>query len=301
MGWISLIFFSLITGFLPLSFIYLIGTFLGKLGYYLAFRQRKIALESLNVAFPDLSREVKERIVLDFFIFMVQGSLELFYYKDNTKKLQDVRIEGRHYLEEALQLGKGVIALSAHLSNFPLMAIKLAQEGYPMNVIARPMRHEKSGDYIHRFRTEIGVKTIFSYPRKQCVNKTLNVLRNNEIVMIQMDQNFGTGGVWVNFFGKLAATPVGPLVFARRSGAAIVPMYIIREGRGKYCIKMFSQENLEVADDKDELLLLNAIKFTQIIEGWVRQYPSQWTWIHRRWKSQPSEKMMQQKFKVQRQ
>jgi len=123
-------------------------------------------------------------------------------------------------------------------------------------------------------------------------------LRNNEIVVIQVDQNFGTGGVWVKFFGKLAATPVGPITLALRTKAAIVPAYMIRESRGKHQLKIFSEKELIVKENKNETILLNAIELTRVIEGWIREFPSQWAWVHRRWKSRPSEQVKESRFKV---
>jgi KDO2-lipid IV(A) lauroyltransferase len=160
------------------------------------------------------------------------------------------------------------------------------------------MRDTKAGSYLHDLRTNAGVKTIYSYPRKACVSSIVKALRDKELVIIQMDQNFGTGGVWVKFFGELAATPVGPIVFALRTGAPVVPVYIYREAKGKHCIKFFPEEELIVTEDKDKTILLNAIKFTRVIESWIRTVPVQWGWIHRRWKSRPSEKIKAMKYRI---
>ncbi|MBU2251327.1 MAG: lysophospholipid acyltransferase family protein, partial [Candidatus Omnitrophica bacterium] len=156
----------------------------------------------------------------------------------------------------------------------------------------------KTSDYIHTLRTAAGVKTIFSYPRRECVNGIIRALANNEIVLMQMDQNFGTGGVWVKFFGKLAATPVGPVVLALRTQSSVVPAYIYREARGKHRVKIFPEEELIITADKNETVLINVIKLTRIIEQWVKKEVSQWSWIHRRWKSRPSKEVEKISFKI---
>ena len=179
------------------------------------------------------------------------------------------------------------------------MIFKLVQEGYKIHVVARPLRDRKTDDYIHGLREKTNIKTIFSYPRKECISRVIRVLRNKEIVMIHMDQNFGTGGVWVRFFNKLAATPVGPIVFALRTNAPVVPMNIIRRSRGKHSIEIFPEVELDRKKNRDETILVNAAKFTKLIESWVKEYPSHWEWIHRRWKSRPSEKIRKAKFKIQ--
>jgi KDO2-lipid IV(A) lauroyltransferase len=298
LGWISLRVFTLINGILPLKFNYFLGKILGKVAYLLVLRHKKVALESLSIAFPQLSSKERKKIVSDFFIFMAQSSLELLHYLRNSHNLENVKIKGKENLDKALRKKRGVIILTAHFGNFPLMSLKLVKEGYPVNVVARPMRDRKAGSYIHSLRTKAGVKTIFSYPRRECVNNIIKALRNNEIVIIQMDQNFGTGGVWVKFFNKLAATPVGPIVFSLRTKSAIVPAYICREKVFSHLIKIFPEEDLIITEDRNKTVLLNAAKFTRIIEGWIKECPSQWSWIHRRWKSRPSKEVKQLKFKV---
>jgi KDO2-lipid IV(A) lauroyltransferase len=298
LGWISLKIFSSLNATLPLKTSYFLGKVLGKIAYLLVLRHRKIALESLSIAFPNLSEEERKKIASDFFIFMAQSSLELLYFLKNPSNLENVSIEGKENLDKALERKKGVIILTAHFGNFPLMSLKLVKEGYTVNVVARPMRDEKAGSYIHSLRTKAGVKTIFSYPRKECVQGIIKALRNNEIVIIQMDQNFGTGGVWVKFFGKLAATPVGAIVLGLRTKATILPSYIFRKGMGEHCIKVLPNEDLIITKDKDETVLLNAIKFTRIIESWIKEAPYQWGWIHRRWKSRPSELVKKMRFKI---
>lgn len=287
-----------INGALPLGFNYFLGSILGSLAYYLVVRHRRIALESLDVAFAEKSTRERKRIARGFFIFMAQASFELLYYLRHPEKLSDVYIEGRQHLDAALAKGKGIILVTAHIGSFPLLSLKLAREGYHVHFVTRPMRDPRAGDYLHELRTNAGVKTIFSYPRRECVHNIIAALRRNEIVIMQMDQNFGSGGVWVKFFGKLAATPIGPISLAMRTQAAIVPAYIYQDSKTKHCLKIFAEEKLQVFEDKDETILRNAIILTRIIEQWICQHPCQWGWIHKRWKSRPSEKIKALKFKV---
>jgi KDO2-lipid IV(A) lauroyltransferase len=223
----------------------------------------------------------------------------LFYFLNNLSQVRKkVSIVGVGNLKKALEKKKGVIALTGHFGNFPLLCLRLKEEGFVVNTMTRPMRDEKASDFFHKLRTEVGVKTIFSYPRREAVFGSLEALNNNEIIVLQMDQNFGTGGVWVNFFGKLAATPIGPIILALRSKAAIVPMFIVRNGQGKYTLFIEEEVSLEQRDDKDEAVLASAIKFTNIMEDWIRKYPQLWAWLHRRWKSRPTDKEFKAKYKV---
>jgi KDO2-lipid IV(A) lauroyltransferase len=300
LAWFATRIFTSLASMFSLPYTYNIGKALGSTAYTVLMHHRKIALESLSVAFPQKSLAEKKEIARNFFIFMVQSSFELLHFLKNPGQLDNVRIEGRRYLDEALSYKKGVIILTAHLGNFPLLSLKLAKEGYSVYFVTRPMRDEKASDYIHKLRTDAGVKTIFSYPRKKCITEIIRALGNDEIVIMQMDQNFGTGGVWVKFFGTLAATPVGPIVLALRTKAMVLPAYIYRESEGKHCIRIFPSESLILTPDSDETILLNTIRFTRIIEGWIREFSSQWGWIHRRWKSRPSEQMKDLKFKIEK-
>lgn len=287
-----------VNGVLPLGFNYFLGSVLGRLAYCIVLRHRRVAMESLAVAFPEKSPGQRRQIARDFFVFMAQASFGLLYYLRHPERLSDVHVEGINHIDEALAKGKGVVLVSAHIGSFPLLSLKLASLGYPVNFVTRPMRDSRAGDYLYELRTKAGVKTIFSYPRRECVQDIIVALRRNEVVILQMDQNFGSGGVWVKFFGKLAATPVGPISLALRTQAAVVPAYIYQQSMDRHCIKIFSEERIVLFEDKDETILRNAIRLTRIIEGWIREHPCQWGWIHKRWKSRPSEQVQCLKFKV---
>ncbi len=297
-GWIFTRLLTSFSGSISLELNYKLGRLLGQIAYLAVRRHRRISLESLKIAFPDMPAWQRKKISRDFFIFMAQGSFELLHILKNPRQLANIRVEGKEYLDQALKAKQGVILLTAHIGNFPLMSLKLAKQGYNVHFVTRPMRDEKASDYIHKLRTAAGVKTIFSYPRRECVNAIIRALADNQIVIMQMDQNFGTGGLWVKFFGKLAATPTGPVVLALRTKAAVVPAYIFREKTGFHCINILPEEKLILTQDKEETILLNTIKFTRLIESRIRLKPCQWGWIHRRWKSQPSEKIKALKFKI---
>jgi len=292
--------FNAFIGRLTLQEIERLSAFLGKIGDTFAVGPRRIVTANLNIAFPGKTLQEKERLTRQFFGVFAVSSLELLYFINHRDLLDThVTLKGREHLEEAFSRGKGVIAITAHLGSFPLMLAKLVREGFPTYVIARPLRDEKSNDYIHRMRSDAGVKTIFSYPRNACVAQTIKTLRENAIVCMLMDQNFGTGGVWVDFFGHLAATPTGAVVFALRTGAAVLPMFIVREKAGVHTVHIEKRVEIRVCENNEETLLINTASFSKIIEQWIRRYPSHWGWIHKRWKSRPSKEVMEKAYRVQ--
>ena len=300
MGRVALKLFNAFMGRLTLREIEQLSKGLGKIGFLVARGPRRIVSENLETAFPRRTKQERDYLTKQFFYVFGAGSLELLHFLKHPELVDtNVTLHGREYLEEAFSLGKGVIAITAHFGNFPLMLAKLAREKFPTYVIARPLRDEKSGDYIHQMRNEAGIKTIFSYPRKECVNATIKTLRDNKLVCMLMDQNFGTGGVWVDFFGKLAATPTGAIVFALRTSAAVVPMFIVREKPGHHVVYIERKVELKACEKNEEALLINTASFSKIIERWVVRYPDHWGWIHKRWKSRPSKEMAKDPYRVQ--
>lgn len=291
LGWLALKLVSGLSKITPLALVDFIADAFGNLGYFVAAKPRKTSIDSLKVAFGN-SKSDKElhEIARKSFCGMVKSAFELLAILERPHLLKNkVKFQGLEYVDKALSKGKGVIVLTAHFGNFPLMTTAFAKLGYPSNVMMRYMRDERANKVFQEKRDQAGIKSIYTSPRQACVNETLSVLRRNELVFMQMDQNFGTGGVFVDFFGKKAATPVGPIIFAQRSECAIVPMFIVRQPDNTYKIIIEEEHSLKQGKDKDETILINAQALTDISEKYIREFPQEWGWMHRRWKSRPTE------------
>jgi len=289
LAWLGLNLCSLIIRVIPDGCLYAFARNIASLAFILAVKQRRIALESLSIAFGrEKSQAEIEGIAKDCFIYMAKSAVELIYLMDKPLLLKErVEITGRENLDKALVQGRGVILISAHFGNFPLLLGRLAQDGYKVGGIMRPMRDARVEKIFLEKRNRFGVKTIYSQPRNECVNNTISTLRNNELVFIPVDQNFGTGGVFVNFFGMKAATATGPVILAQRTKAALVPCFIIRQPGDRH--KVIFEPALELKEGRDpqDTILVNIQAITDVIESYIRKYPAEWGWIHRRWKSKP--------------
>ncbi len=286
-GWIGLNLCSLIIKIIPARYLYGVASNMAFLGYRFAKKQRKIALESLNIAFgKEKSPQELEQIAKDCFTYMAKSGIELLSLMDRPDLLKKrADLAGKENLDNALARGNGVILVSAHFGNFPLMMAALALSGYKIAGIMRPMRDNHAEKFFMQKRRKMNIKTIYSQPRNTCVSDTIKALRNNELVFIPIDQNFGTGGVFVDFFGQKAATATGPVVLAQRTKAALLPCFIVRQENDRQKIIFEPELDLEGGKDPQDSILINIQRLTCIIESYIRKYPAEWGWIHRRWKS----------------
>lgn len=289
---------------IPGKWLYGFAKALSTIGYFIARKHRMVALESLKIAFgQDKSDQEIERIARDCFTFMAKSGAEVVFLMDRPETLKSrIRIIGKENLDLALSKGRGVVLVSAHFGNFPLLLARLVLAGYHTAGIMRPMRDERAEKNFQAKRKRLGIKTIYSQPRRACIEDSLRTLKNNEVLFVPIDQNFGTGGIFVDFFGRKAATATGPVVLAQRTGAAIIPCFIVRQKDDTHTIIIEPALELDPSskDGKvyplglgegkanQEMVNINIQKLTGIIESYIRKYPAQWGWIHRRWKSRPN-------------
>lgn len=255
-------------------------------------RKKRIILENLHTAFSGEKTEKEiDGIFRQYFDNIGFGMVELIYFLDRPQKIMEkVAIEGKENLDEALRKGQGAILLSAHFGDFILMYLRMAMAGYKVNCIMRRMKDEQFEGYISDYLDQNGIQKIYSLPYRRCVARSLKSLHDNQILFMLLDQNYGAGGrVFVDFFGRPAATATGPVVFSYRSGAPILPVFIVRDGvGGRHKITIGAPIKLEAAQGEPSGLARNISQLTKIIEGYIRRYPSEWGgWMHRRWKSKP--------------
>ena len=260
------------------------------LGFTFTVRQRRVAKESLRIAFRgEKSKEEMDRIIKTCFYHFGRGMIEMLYCMSHPQLInKKVSFEGLEHIDRALKEGNGVIAVTAHFGNFPLMMLAFAHRKYKVSCVIRPTRDEEVEKFLQQKRDQAGLKTVYAVPRQQTVVESLKILRNNEVLFVPLDQNFGSGGgVFVDFFGQKAATATGPAVFAIRTQAAIIPMFIVHEDTDKH--KVIIEEPIEIkeGEDEKETVFRTTSQITHLIEQYIRRYPTEWAWMHRRWKSKP--------------
>lgn len=269
---------------LPLKLSLKIGSALGYFAYYLLPEQRRIALENLKFAFKDKDGRELKRISRLVFENLGKNLVELLYFpkinKDNIDRL--VSISGLEKIDALLKKGKGAIMVLGHLGNWEMFAAYFGLKGYPSHAIARNMRFSKYNDWINELRRKKNVRIIL---RQSSAKDLLRILNSNQLLGILPDQDVDSiDGVFVDFFGRKAYTPVGPVALALASGAALVPCCIFRKNSYHHII-VDQPIELTKTGDKARDLLVNTEKWQKRIESYIRLHPEQWVWMHKRWKT----------------
>lgn len=271
----------------PLRVGLFIGGGLGVLAYYFVRKERLKTLANLRLAFgKEKSEKEIERIGRRVFANLGKNLVELVNFPKINRKNIDSLIEdkGLHKIDKALAKGKGVIILASHFGNWEFLAACLTTKGYSGPVIARRLRFEKYDRLLNRLRASKHVDIIY---RDESPKKILRTLKKGGMIGVLADQDVDSvEGVFVDFFGKLAYTPIAPVSLAMATGAAMLPCFLVREGK-KRAFVVEDPVELEVTGNKERDIAVNTEKWSKVLESYIRKYPDQWVWMHRRWKTRP--------------
>jgi KDO2-lipid IV(A) lauroyltransferase len=267
---------------LPKSVAAFLGRGIGVMCFLFLGSRRRLAKSNLSIAFPEMSESDRSAIVRKAWENIGQTAVEFVRMprlKNNTLE-DDFMVDGRQNLEAALKVNKGVIIATLHLGNWEMLAVGTRLIAGSGTAIARPMKNPYVEAWVQGKRSGAGVPIIL---HRQAVRASLKILRDNKVIGILLDQNLYTGGVFVDFFGRPAATTTLPALLQDRTGAPIVVSYCYREN-GKFKL-VYEPPLVFPSDGTPEARILNN---TQIIsnhlENIVRKHPDKWFWIHNRWK-----------------
>jgi len=275
-------------GLLPRPLARAKGIALGLLVYLLHGRLRRVGMRNLALAFPQMSARERRRILRGVFVSLGRQLAEvcLFprYTLENVGKI--VIYDGFENFERALARGKGVLFLTAHLGGWELSAFAHSLHGHPLWIVTRSLDNPLVDHLLHGYRTMHGNRTV---DKDDFVRGLLAAMKAGEVVGILMDTNMTPPqGVFVDFFGLPAFTASGLARIALRTGAAVVPGFTIWDpALRKYRLRFDPAVDLIRSGDIEKDVVANTAHFTKIIEEYVRRYPDQWLWVHRRWKTRP--------------
>ena len=271
---------------LPLRLALCVGDALGLLIYALWGSRRNIALYNIRSAvergaltLSENPRAVIRRNFRNLGKFIVEVNKIYYGFADSIFKTVDLR--GAENFAKAQRKRKGVIFITGHCGNWELMAVYLSMTLGRASIIARKQNNEYVNRFIERTREKYGNHIIY---KQGALRQILASLKKKEAVAILMDQSvIKSEGLIIHFLGKNAYAMKTPAIIARKTGAAVVPLFIRRTGTG-HIIEIQEEIPLVEAGDGDTALLHDTINFSRPIEEYIEKYPSDWLWIHKRWK-----------------
>src|SRR5580693_402729 len=270
----------------PMARAFAIG--LAQMVYLLHVRLRRVGMRNLALAFPEKSEAERARILRGEFTSLGRQLAELCQFPRYTlENIEQVVVyDGLENFERAYARGKGVLFLTAHFGGWELSAFAHSLHGHWLHVVMRPMDNPYLDRLLQSYRTMHGNKVV---PKDDFVRGLLAAMRAGETVGILMDTNMTPPqGVFVDFFGIPACTASGLARIALRTDAAVVPGFTIWDpALRKYRLRFDPAINLVRTGDDDADAVANTALFTKVIEDYVRRYPDQWLWVHRRWKTRP--------------
>lgn len=260
---------------------------LAALSYCFWPRLRTVGLFNLQLAFPEWSEGERRRVMFSVFRNLGRTLADFAHFpKLNRGNIERLLVyDGFENFERAQNQGKGVLFLTAHFGNWELGSFAHGIYGYPCNFVVRRLDNPLIDVRINSIRCLSGGKAI---EKRDFARQALRALQHGEPVGVLIDQNMlPSEGVFVNFLGRPACTTTGPARIARKTGAAIVLGLVIWDKRvRKYRLRFEPVEWINCQDAEEEIAL-NTANFTRLIEEYVRRYPDQWLWVHRRWKTRP--------------
>jgi KDO2-lipid IV(A) lauroyltransferase len=277
--------FSFLANLLPENFALWLGRQLGEAWYYLDFEHRKVAIRNLRTAFGQeksvgairgIAKRTFQNLGMTAFEFFRIPRMDMKQFK------KKVRIEGLAEALALLEKKKGALLLISHFGNWELMGLMSKVIGNPIMVLAKPMKKNQWVDqFVTKIRNASGLEVISTVNASR---KVIRALSQNRVVGILIDQRAKRSeGVWVDFFGRKAPTTPGLAVLAMKTGAPVLPVFMVRDGFHTHRLLVKKPLELIHTGDIKKDVEANTQLFNHHLESMIRQYPDQWFWVHRRW------------------
>jgi KDO2-lipid IV(A) lauroyltransferase len=265
-----------------------IGKLIGRVMYALDAKHRKIAVKNIERAegMPKREKDI-HRLVRRVYEHFAVGAIEtLLIPRMMSRGDLDriVKLEDFHHLDAALAKGRGAIVVLAHMGNWEVGGLAVSRKGYDLSSIARPIENPYLDAYVNRLRKSTGQEII---PKHRAVRSMAESLKANKILAILADQNARKNGIFVPFFGRPASTVRSPALMALKYGAPILAVNLFRSGRNEYRCVMTPEIPIPRGLDREKTVEKITADVTARLEGFIREHPEQWMWLHARWKTKP--------------
>lgn len=266
------------------------GIFFGWIMHRILKFRYRIIVNHLNVIFESSkSKEEIEELVKAIYRHLGLVLIELLRLP-RMKRSEINRktiIHNEEYVQQALARGKGVFILAGHIGNWELVGAACHGFGYTVNAIGKEMKTRAGNAIVKLIRDDNGVTTI---PRNKSMKQILKALKANEVVVVMLDQNMTRDeGVFAEFFGYQACSMPALAILAERSGAPILPMGCYRDPDfvHHHCLFLPEIKLENIHENRGANIVHNTQRFNNVLESIIRDYPDQWIWIHKRWRTRP--------------
>mgnify|MGYP001338841130 FL=1 len=255
-----------------------LGIRIARFGYYLLSLRKKDSLKNIATAFPEKSDSEQNMILKKTYSFFAKSFMQ-FLSLPKSYRYIDIEVEGQELLDGALEKGHGIILATGHFSKWEIMSAWLGYSGYPCVAVAQRQKNRGADIFFREFRANTGMGMIY---RKSSLKNMYRILKENKILILGSDQDAKQRGVFVNFFNKPASTPKGVARFHLQTGSDIffISCYVEQNGKHKLQIQ-------PVVPEGESTVKSITQAFTTLLEKKVREFPEQYFWFHRRWKTMP--------------
>lgn len=276
-------------GVMPRGLARLIAGGLAIVVYWSLGRLRRVGVRNLELALPELSAKDRRDILRGTYrslaLQMVEFCRMARYTAENTRDW--IRTEGLEHYLAARARGKGVLVVTGHLGAWELSSFYHSLMGYPMGMVIRRLDNRRLDDYVNGIRCMHGNRVLH---KDDFARGLLTAMRAGETVGILMDTNMRPPqGVFVEFFGRQACTASGLARVALKTGAAVLPGFMVWEkAERKYVLRFGPELKFTQTGDAEADAIAATQVCASVTEEWVRRYADQWLWIHRRWKTRPA-------------
>ncbi|HEX8844331.1 MAG TPA: lysophospholipid acyltransferase family protein [Pyrinomonadaceae bacterium] len=275
-------------GWLPRSMAVSIGRGVGRLAYSFSGRLRRTGFRNLELAFPEMDEREHERILRGCFrnLGRLLGEFSQLPHATPESLHSIVECQGLENLEAARASGHGVILFTGHLGAWELSSFALSAFGYPVNFLVRRIDNPLVEELIEKTRTRFGNRSI---DKRAAMRPMFRTLRSGGTLGILVDLNTQPHeGIFVDFFGMPASTTSGVAALALRTGAAVLPVFVPwDEERRRFTLHIDPPLVITPTGDETEDVRQLTSLFTAVVESYIRRFPDQWLWIHKRWNTRP--------------
>ena len=263
------------------------GRTLGDLASLILVRRRRVALQNLAIAFPELTAGARRRVARRAWQHLGMTMVELarLLGRPLEATLRELTVEGVEHLRAVMASHGRALVLTAHLGNWEYLAATSRLTGYPGAIVVRPLDSSTLDGLAEATRRKTGIAII---DKRGALRPVLQALRRGGLVGILLDQNATRReGVFVPFFGRAASTSRSLALLALRTDTPVVPMFIRREAVGRHRVTIEPPLPRPASADLDTAVTELTACCTQVIEAAIRRTPEQWLWSHDRWRTRP--------------